>query len=321
MDRGMIVNLNDGLQVEIHSIPTRLIAWPGNGFIHTALHLLTLNPGTTTPLYTYQISEEALLCLHGSGQVFLHNQWVTIQPGDIPYIPENIPHAISNPTTNTEPLILVAAIAIPPLDLYETSNLYDRQTATFNTNKIQELQNNNTDYSRPLEHPCSLTYHDTHHELRPWNLTNTTIRSQGALFNITKGALSSAIGSPLFYILWPGYGTRNLAFHFAYAPSSAHFITHKHPLSDDLIITFNGSMLSVLDNKECSTRPYDCVMAPCGILHGGKPKPNLEHKTSSNTPEPIMLGGFSAPPQLDLYLRSGHYARGIFSRPPFVNTF
>ena len=37
-----------------------------------------------------------MLCLKGSGQVFLRGQWIDIEAGDIAYYPEGIGHAIRN---------------------------------------------------------------------------------------------------------------------------------------------------------------------------------------------------------------------------------
>ncbi len=41
---GAIGNLNAGIGITTHSIPTRLIAWPGNGFQTLSVHVLTHRP-------------------------------------------------------------------------------------------------------------------------------------------------------------------------------------------------------------------------------------------------------------------------------------
>jgi hypothetical protein len=61
-------NFAEGIEIPIHDVRTRLIAWPGNGFQTESVHVLTLAPGDASPLYRYQMSEEALLCLKGQGE-------------------------------------------------------------------------------------------------------------------------------------------------------------------------------------------------------------------------------------------------------------
>ena len=68
---GAIGNLNDGIEITTHGISTRLIAWPGNGFQTESVHILTHHPGDETPMYSYGMAEEAMLCLKGEGEVFL----------------------------------------------------------------------------------------------------------------------------------------------------------------------------------------------------------------------------------------------------------
>ncbi len=121
---GAIGNLNEGIEIMLHGIPTRLIAWPGNGYQTESIHVLTIKPGITTDEYNYPISEEALLCVQGQGEVFLKNRWIELSPGDIAYYPENIPHRIQNHADNKEDLILVSAITPPLVSLYEPSGFY-----------------------------------------------------------------------------------------------------------------------------------------------------------------------------------------------------
>ena len=57
--RGAISSLNDGVEIEIHGIPTRLVAWPGNGFQTLSVHVLTHRPDDETPSHSYGMAEEA----------------------------------------------------------------------------------------------------------------------------------------------------------------------------------------------------------------------------------------------------------------------
>jgi gentisate 1,2-dioxygenase len=42
---GALGSLRQGIEVEIHGVRTRIIAWPGNGFQTESIHVLTLSPG------------------------------------------------------------------------------------------------------------------------------------------------------------------------------------------------------------------------------------------------------------------------------------
>ncbi len=41
---GAIGNLNDGIEITTHSIHSRVVAWPGNGFQTLSVHVLTHRP-------------------------------------------------------------------------------------------------------------------------------------------------------------------------------------------------------------------------------------------------------------------------------------
>ncbi len=82
------------------------------------MHVITVKPGLESPFYNYQISEEALLCVEGKREVYLREQWVEIEPGDIAYFPENIRHGIRNSAQNHEDFILISAITPPLVSLY-----------------------------------------------------------------------------------------------------------------------------------------------------------------------------------------------------------
>ena len=55
--RGAISSLNDGVEIETHGIPTRLVAWPATGFKTLSVLVLTHRPGDETPLYSYGMAE------------------------------------------------------------------------------------------------------------------------------------------------------------------------------------------------------------------------------------------------------------------------
>src|SRR5437868_4907788 len=104
---GCVGSYNDGIEIETEGVRTRLVSWPGNGFQMHSIHVLTLRPGDASTMYQYDQGEEMLVCLKGSGEVYLRDKWVNIAPGDIAYIPEGIPHGARNPRGNTADFVLV----------------------------------------------------------------------------------------------------------------------------------------------------------------------------------------------------------------------
>ena len=78
--RGAIGNLNDGIEITTQGMRTRLIAWPGNGFQTESVHVLTLAPGEESSRYEYDMSDEAMVCFKGQGEVYLRGEWVQIEP-------------------------------------------------------------------------------------------------------------------------------------------------------------------------------------------------------------------------------------------------
>lgn len=76
---GAIGNLNDGIEVTTQGVRTRLIAWPGNVFQTDSVHVLTLAPGEESALYEYDMSDEAMICFKGQGEVYMRGEWVQIE--------------------------------------------------------------------------------------------------------------------------------------------------------------------------------------------------------------------------------------------------
>src|SRR3712207_3612065 len=138
--RGAISSVNDGVEIETHGIPTRLVAWPGNGFQTLSVHVLTHRPGDETPSYSYGMAEEAMLCLKGEGEVFLRGRWVGIEPGDIAYFPEGAEHASRNPPGNERDFVVVSSVSPPPFDLYEPFGLYDSEQGVMRFEAIEQAK-------------------------------------------------------------------------------------------------------------------------------------------------------------------------------------
>ncbi|CEG57668.1 cupin domain-containing protein [Legionella fallonii] len=299
---GAIGHLNEGIEIVLHNLPTRLIAWPGNGFQTESIHVITVKPGLESPLYSYQISEEALLCVQGKGEVYLREQWVEIEPGDIAYFPEQTSHGIRNAVSNKEDFILVSAITPPLVSLYIDSGFYIESLGKMDFDAVEAAKKSITPGN--ISAINYLRYRDTYPELRGWNLQRDDIRKHGALFNVFKGAEFTANGSPMRFVLWPGHGARQCGFHLTRCGTGDMFSGHTHPISDECVIVWAGTARGFLDGHWFDMGIHDCLLAPCGVHHGGPL--NIQTKTVNNIPpaRDTLWGGFASPPQGDLYLRA-----------------
>ena len=96
------------------------------------------------------------------------------------------------------------------------------------------------------------------------------------------------------------------------------FAGHTHPVSDECIIIWAGSARGFLDNHWFDMDIHECVLAPCGVPHGGplniKTDTTNEHDHASAT----LWGGFASPPQGDLYLRGGYVNHQCMEDPPAI---
>jgi quercetin dioxygenase-like cupin family protein len=305
---GTIPNLNQGIEIPINGLRTRLIAWPGQGMVNGAIHLITLAPGDATLLYRYPVSEEALECIKGKGEVYYPHldRWVTIEPGDVAYFPENVKHGIRNREKSGD-FVLISQITPPQLDLYEESKLFVRSTGKFDSNRIAQLT-----ASSPRGNLTAITdakYRNTHPEVRAWNRSNDKIRREGALFNIFYGAPFTQIGVPMLIILFPGYGTRSAGLHTGILPkggAGAH--SHTHPISDDCVIYLQGKASVSMEGKDVPVGALDVIAAPILVPHGA----------GGATAEQALLSGYGAPPQQELYEQEGYLKGGVYTRPNFV---
>lgn len=303
--RGAVGNLAEGAENRTHGVRTRMIAWPGNGYITEAVHVLTLSPGESSTHYTYDLAEEAMLCFQGSGEALVRGQWVTIKPGDLAYFPEGVEHAVRNPADSKRDLILVTQISPPQLDLYVDGGFYHKQLGVMNFEAIQKATFNA--HPAQLSKTLEMGYHDTHPEVRPWSLTPEEVRSGGALFNVYRGAEFSGIGvGPMRLILWPGAGTQRCGFNYTYVAADVPDIAHYHPASDECLILWAGRAEAFLGDRWIDLEPLDVVLAPCGVMHGHRSR------------QPTFFGGFASPPQHDLLVNTPYYSDGKVKTAPYV---
>jgi quercetin dioxygenase-like cupin family protein len=306
---GAIGNLQDGIEIEAHGIATRLIAWPGNGYQTEAVHVLTVHPGEESDTFTYDVSEEALLCLAGRGEVLLHGGWRTIQPGDLAYYPEGVAHAVRNDAGAADDLILVTQITPPQLDLYEPGGWYHVDQGTFNESAVFKATLNAHRHELP---PSEMALHEDQPGVRAANLMKEQVRREGALFNVYDGNDFEALGLPGRYILWPPSGTRQAGFNYVLAPAHMVDVVHAHPISDECLVVWEGVCQGLVapgyvGGEWIDLDTYDAILAPCGVLHGHR---------SYDTPS--VMGGFASPPQPDLLLTSGYLTDGVFRQGSYL---
>src|SRR5262249_40838210 len=136
--KGCVGSFNDGVEIELQGVRTRLVAWPGNGFLGGSIHVLTLRPGDASTMYQYDVSEELLVCLKGRGGVYVRDHGVTIAPGDVAYVPEGLPHGVRNPRGNTADFVLVSQLTPPSVNLYEPASFYEREHQRMRLDEIQK---------------------------------------------------------------------------------------------------------------------------------------------------------------------------------------
>jgi len=313
---GAIGNLNDGIEIMLHNIPTRLIAWPGNGYQTESIHVLTLAPGVASTMYHYQISEEALLCIQGKGEVYLRDTWVEIEAGDIAYFPENSEHAVRNASHHQEDFILVASITPPMVSLYEASGFYIRELGKIDFDAVEVAKQ--TMVPGRISKTSQVHYNESYPEFRAWHLKADDIRRHGALFNMFRGAEFDANGSPMRFVLWPGHGTRQCGFHLTRCAPGDLFAAHTHPISDECVIIWAGSARGFLNGHWFEMDIHDCLLAPCGVAHGGPLNVKTQTVEGLDSATPTLWGGFASPPQGDLYLRGGYVKDQYVEDPPSV---
>ena len=303
---GGIGNLFDGVSISAHGLDTRLLAWPGTGFQTEAVHVTTVKPGQHSTRYVYGLAEEAILCRYGSAEVWLRGQWVTLNPGDIAYVPEGLDRQIRNPATNRADAILVHQICPPQFDLYVDGGYYNPLLGVMNFESIEKAAINAPQVEPPA--PQRMAFNDDQPEVRARNLAPQDVKAKGALFNVLEGAAFTGIGLPMRLVLWPGAGTRLVGFNYAYCGTGVDDIIHRHPVSDEFLVMWSGSGqffiggIGWFDAEE-----NDVILAPCGVMHG--------HRSTTNR-GPSMMGGFASPPQMDLVIPTPYYKDGLYLHPP-----
>jgi len=302
---GAIGNLFEGPTITAHGLETRLLAWPGTGYQTEAVHVTNVAPSQQSDSYTYDLAEEAILCRHGSVEVWLRDQWVVLKPGDMAYFPAGVAHQIRNPANNSETAILVNQICPPQFDLYADHGFYNNELGVINHDSIEKAKTDAVPVTPPALQ--EMQFNDDQTAVRAKNLSPDEVKLKGALFNVLEGVPFTGIGLPMRLVTWPGAGTRLTGFNYAYCGTGVQDTIHKHPVSDEFLVMWSGSGqlygggFGWVDAEE-----NDVILAPCGVAHGHRSIPGRG---------PSMMGGFASPPQLDLVIPTPYYKDGVFTHP------
>jgi gentisate 1,2-dioxygenase len=124
------------------------------------------------------------------------------------------------------------------------------------------------------------------------------------VFQYHHGRSLRSFGHSGRLFLWPGAGTRTAGFNFACAAGSVADFIHTHPVSDECLILWQGRGRGLVgrDAGWIELNPLDCLLAPCGVLHGHCGIEGVSH-----------WGGFASPPQVDLLFKTPCYSPDGFS--------
>jgi mannose-6-phosphate isomerase-like protein (cupin superfamily) len=74
-----------------------VVFWPGSGSAYLCLHCGLLRPGEAFAVHLHPRSEEAVVVFEGTGQMYLHDRWIDVEPGDILFAPPGIRHGTRKP--------------------------------------------------------------------------------------------------------------------------------------------------------------------------------------------------------------------------------
>lgn len=128
------------------------------------------------------------------------------------------------------------------------------------------------------------------------------VRRYGGVFKLGGGpAFEQRGGLGVNLVVTPNVGSRGIGLTAGFHAPGVSFAPHRHPLSEEILVAVKGRGQFYLHDRWIDVEEGDVVYAPEGILHGTR-------NPSTNT-ETFVTIGCAAPPQLDLYQRSGYVLR------------
>ncbi|MEW2624774.1 cupin domain-containing protein [Streptomyces sp. NPDC048106] len=99
--------------------------WPGNGCAYLCINSGMGAPGNTFNIHAHPGAEDALFAMEGSGQFFLGDQWLDMEPGDGVFARSGTLHGTRNPDRPGAPELFVSVGGPVPYDesLYRAAGL------------------------------------------------------------------------------------------------------------------------------------------------------------------------------------------------------
>ena len=129
------------------------------------------------------------------------------------------------------------------------------------------------------------------------------VRRFGGRFTLNEGPeFKQEGGLGVKFVVTPNTGSRIIGVTAGFHDPGVSFAPHSHPISEEVLICFRGRGQMYLKDRWVDVEEGDIVYAPEGILHGTR---NPEGNT-----KPFITIGCAAPPQLDLYQKSGYVLKG-----------
>ncbi len=125
------------------------------------------------------------------------------------------------------------------------------------------------------------------------------VRHHGGKFSLRDGPeFRQQGGLGVKFVVTPNTGSRMIGVTAGFHEPGQSFAPHTHPISEEVLIVLRGKGQIFLEDRWLDVSEGDVVYAPEGVLHGTR-------NPAENT-EPFITIGCAAPPQLDLYQRSGY---------------
>lgn len=125
------------------------------------------------------------------------------------------------------------------------------------------------------------------------------VRREGGQFQLEGGVeYPQEGGLGVKFILSPQVGSRMIGVTAGFHQPGQMFAPHTHPISEEVLVVMKGKGQIYLKDHWIDVQEGDIVYAPEGVPHGTR---NSEGNTGM-----FITMGCAAPPQFDLYYKSGY---------------
>ena len=134
---GYVLKRGEGEVIDFDNATWIIKASPQSGTQGGEMHWIAASPGSSTGLHVHLRADEFFYVLSGRGTVVLADQEVSIEPGDVIFVPKGHDHKLEN-TDSDRPLELLFFLDKPGL-ADETRALYHRFEETGEPPTLEEL--------------------------------------------------------------------------------------------------------------------------------------------------------------------------------------